>query len=275
MDLCEDVFMRWRENMKLIRGNLNFWRRLTQVLTIILFGEFYSKTLSAFRMLIYTFVEGDFQFSKILGIIIPVALLTVLTIFFGRIFCGWFCVLGALNDVLNFIAFKIFKKRITIKKSMDSKLKYIKYAVLICMLVMVWSYGADNAGILKTPLGRVLIIIFFAGMMFIERFFCRFICPLGAVQALLSFLKLSHIHKDVEKCGNCSLCSVSCPMKVDLDKKQKIKDRECIVCLECINVCPKMNTTIKLLGRTANVKIYVLVAILIYVSINIMDKILN
>ena len=90
--------------------------------------------------------------------------------------------------------------------------------------------------------GVVLILLIIISSLFIERVFCRYLCPLGGVFTLISKLRLFNIKKDLNKCIDCNLCSKKCPMNIDVNKEtseyNKVKSSECIDCFKCINTCP-------------------------------------
>lgn len=88
--------------------------------------------------------------------------------------------------------------------------------------------------------------------MFIERFFCRYLCPLGAIFAVASKLRIFDISKKRDKCGKCRACTNSCSMGISMYKHDKIKSGECINCFKCLDACPRKNTKAELLGEHVN-----------------------
>ena len=106
-----------------------------------------------------------------------------------------------------------------------------------------FSYVAVNLTV-----GFILFILIAIASMFIERFFCRYLCPLGAVFAIISKLKITKIQKIKAKCGNCRICTNNCAMGIPLYKYDIIKNGECINCMQCITSCPKKNVTFTVCG---------------------------
>ena len=97
-------------------------------------------------------------------------------------------------------------------------------------------------------LSAFLILVFIIiGAIFIERFFCKYLCPLGAIFAITSKLRLFKIDKPSAKCGKCRVCTNNCPMGIKLYKNEKVNNGECINCLRCTEVCPRKNAQASLL----------------------------
>ena len=133
------------------------------------------------------------------------------TVVFGRFFCGYACAFGTLGDAVHalylFLCKKCKKKPVLLKKSWKKPLSFLKYAVLLAIVLLCFTgvYGEitgwspwDVFSMLRSGnfkvgaywLGCVLLVLILAGMVFCERFFCRFLCPMGAVFAMMPILPL-------------------------------------------------------------------------------------
>jgi ferredoxin len=88
-------------------------------------------------------------------------------------------------------------------------------------------------------LGLVLIL-----SLFIERPWCKYACPFGALLGLTNFIKLFKIRRHVPTCINCNRCSNNCPMNIEVSEKEVVNDHQCISCNICTseNVCPVDDT---------------------------------
>lgn len=185
--------------------------------------------------------------------------LGVFTILFGRFFCGYVCAFGSLGDFVYGLSGLIQKKVLKRKKqyALPQKavliLQKVKYFVLLGIVILCYlgiQYSGSPWDIFSmltvgkfnfTTVGTVLLIIILLGMGIQERFFCQFLCPMGAVFALLPILPLSVLERNEENCNpNCSLCEMKCPVHLKLEK-DSLRLGECIRCGKCTQMCPKEN----------------------------------
>jgi len=178
-----------------------------------------------------------------------VAILTLLT---GRVFCGWICPLGAVNEYVSAGTRKLGIKKIKLPPAVDKYLRYLKYVILLLIIYTTWKFGTLtfrdydpwaawmhlSAGWSEFGYGTaVLFATLFAGV-FIERFWCRCLCPLGAFLAFISKFSLVKVYRDKLKCINCGKCSVACPVGLTPDKDIIQGNGECITCGKCYSACP-------------------------------------
>ncbi len=102
--------------------------------------------------------------------------------------------------------------------------------------------GWTNLSVLIS-VGAALLLLIVVGSLFVERMFCRYLCPLGAVFALVSKFRLFKIRKPREKCGACRACTKRCPMGIPLYRTNVITSAECIDCMSCVEICPRDNVS--------------------------------
>lgn len=201
------------------------------------------------------------------------------TVVFGRFFCGYACAFGTLGDavygVSAFLQKKLRKKKMPLKlpEAVLRKGQYIKYGLVTAILILCFagyynnvskgdpwelfaSFVAGNfslKGFLWAAIALGLILI---GMCLVERFFCQFLCPMGAVFALMPTIPPSVLAKDKENCiKGCSLCKRTCPMALSLEDASG----ECIQCGACTDACPKGNIGKGIKNRKGNEIIAVLI----------------
>ncbi len=194
-----------------------------------------------------------------------------LTIVFGRFFCSWVCPFGSLHHFVGFLSHR--KKKIAEKIQLNKyhKAKYIKYFILIFFLstaafpsiaatlqtglldpipLITRSFNllllpiVDRSVNLASVAERFyegawfILVIFFTAVLLnlvIPRFYCRFICPLGALFAILSRFAIWRIGKKVNECSNCKLCEKSC--EGGCEPAGNIKISECVLCFNCLDDC--------------------------------------
>lgn len=199
----------------------------------------------------------NFQFSfYVVGFLLAAGVLL------GRFVCGWLCPFGLLQELLHKIPAPKFK----LKKGF----LYIKYVILV-VFVLILPVVATNymgmgkpafcqyicpAGMLEGGIPLLLthqelrqtigslfylkiavLIVTLGGCVLVYRFFCRTMCPLGAIYGLMNKISLYHLEIDKDQCVNCGKCAKVCKMEVDPVKKPD--SPECIRCGACAESCPK------------------------------------
>lgn len=90
----------------------------------------------------------------------------------------------------------------------------------------------------ELSLAFVVLIATLVLALFVERPFCRYACPLGAVQSLAGRLSPIAIQRDASACLECDLCNQACPMAIPVNARTRVTDTSCTGCLECLGACP-------------------------------------
>ncbi|UCH72184.1 MAG: 4Fe-4S binding protein [Thermoplasmatales archaeon] len=182
----------------------------------------------------------------------------------GRAVCGWVCPIGFLQRGTAKVARK-FKDYSLIKRleshKMESFLRYVKYFIFVGLVILT----AYFVGFMFTnicPVGfltgtipisiinpgkyvpnqffytALIIFILFLVLIFtIERGWCRYFCPVGAMFAPFNKISMLSISVDKDECIHCNVCSNICPMNIDVPNMNR--DPECIFCGKCMEICPK------------------------------------
>lgn len=237
-----------------------------QIVFFLLAPSLFTEAFNGVKSIFQTIAAGEMiAWSDFLT---TMTILIVFTMLLGRFFCGYACAFGALGDWIyalsDFIQTKLTKKRKKktrlpdIPVKVQKRLQYIKYILLLFIVVMCaigaysslsgWSpwdvFSMARSGNLRLGgyiVGFVLLILIILGMAWQERFFCQYLCPMGAVFALLPVLPWTSLRRNKENCiKNCSACEKQCPVSVGLDVDAS-RTGECIRCGKCVGTCPKGN----------------------------------
>lgn len=264
---------RSRRKKKKKADGLQIIRLAVQIVFFIFLPALYINAFFELKIVWESLIDGSFDLAALLPQMIELIAVIPVTILLGRFFCGWLCAFGAFGDFIYKIAKKAFKINVKINEKADRALKFVKFGILVFAVVFLWTLeipGLSSAspwdvfGMIATvgsapAIGYVLSnltlgFIFFAliaiGSLFIQRFFCRYLCPLGAVFTILSALKLTRIKKPAAGCGKCRICTNACAMGIPLYKSDSVHSGECIECLQCVSACPRNNVTYSLAGSS-------------------------
>jgi len=179
--------------------------------------------------------------------------LSLYSLGFGRAYCGWVCPFGTFQDIISKIGSRFNRKvrnvpplkfgvmaLIMISAYLSADTLYCRLcpsASLFASLPFSWLNPQIPWGFLfGVHLLTLLVII--VGAVLIKRFWCRYLCPVGAITG--AFNRLSLVGVDARGCENCDLCLKECPMGIN-----KISDigssTDCIKCGMCIEACPNKN----------------------------------
>ena len=203
-------------------------------------------------------VGGSAKFSVsfyVLGFVLA------LGVVFGRAICGFICPFGLIQELLHKIP--------SSKKRIYKPLTYIKYVLLAVFVLLMPALLTDNFGLgapafceyicpagtleggipmllshpeLRAQLGGLfvlkaaILIVTLVGCVICCRFFCKVMCPLGAIYGLLNKISLYRVRVDRFSCVSCGSCAKVCPM--DIDPTVKPDSAECIRCGKCAASCP-------------------------------------
>ena len=241
---------------------INWIKVVIQILSLALIPGLFEGEFAAVGNIVSCIYKGNISWESVKYSVWMLLATVPATVLVGRFFCGFFCSFGAVQDLLWFGSHRLralFPGKRNLKKA-DRIFRFDKYAVLFYFIIFIWSgvTAVKTAGPWQVfgqyvsfghwpglkPLlsvGGVLLLLIFIGSLFVQRFFCRYFCPMGAIYSLISQTSFLKIDKPREECGKCHLCTSKCTMGMDLTKKDRIAGGECISCQKCVSWCPKGN----------------------------------
>ena len=201
-----------------------------------------------------TFVKKTHESSFILMIIVA-----ALAVVFGPVFCGWICPMGTVQEFVSKLGKKLFGRKFNrfIPYKFDRWLRYLRYIVLAWVIYMTavtgkiifadydpyyalfnfWTGEVAVSGYIILGLSLLLSL-------FVERPFCKYACPYGAVLGVSNLFRIFKIRREADTCINCGACDKACPMNIEVATAGKVRNHQCISCLKCTSeqACPVEKT---------------------------------
>lgn len=195
------------------------------------------------------------------GLVIFIATIVTAWIF-RRALCSWICPLGAASEQLGNLGKRLFGRNLAVPRWLDMVLISLKYVLTFYLMKMLLFMPASAAiDFMNIPYysisdikmfelftnlsttGFVIIGTLLALSVMIRSFWCRYLCPYGALLGIIGFISPVILTKNNETCISCGLCNKACPNRVDVESKRSVVvSAECTGCASCVSVCPTKNT---------------------------------
>ena len=232
-------------------------RHSIQLGAFFLFPGLFLTVFHAIMDLVVSLIQGTFSFSAQAPGLVTLLIVFAVTALWGRFFCGYLCSFGAMQELLAFASRKIIPRKKRIPQKADRILKFLKYAVLFAIVLFVWIlqlpvdssfspwgvFGmliSGNGSVMLSAIptvGFAILVAILIASFFVERFFCRYLCPLGALFTPASKGRLFRIRRKESVCSGCAQCSRACAMGIQVHENDRVTSGECIDCMRCMGVC--------------------------------------
>lgn len=176
---------------------------------------------------------------------------------FRKAFCSWLCPVGTVSEYLGLLGQKLFGRSFRIWHWIDIPLRGLKYFLLG---FFVWAVSSMSAAAIANFMrsdyglvagvkmlnffrflgetGLIVLGILVLASVLVQNFWCRYLCPYGALLGFASLLSPVRIRREPAPCIDCGKCAKVCPSNLPVDKLITIKSAECTGCLECVAICP-------------------------------------
>jgi polyferredoxin len=181
----------------------------------------------------------------------------LICVIFRKSFCSWLCPIGTLAETLWKSGRKLLRWNLELPRWLDIPLRGLKYLLFGFFLYAVLGMPAETIeAFFSGPYGLVAdvkMLSFFRNLgqtgaitigvlivlsVLVKNFWCRYLCPYGALLGLGSLLSPAKVRRDEGRCIDCARCARACPASLPVDKLGVVRSAECTACLECVAVCP-------------------------------------
>lgn len=186
-------------------------------------------------------------------------LILISNLYIGRKFCSYICPLGSVQEALFQLRKRKYRLQHKVPLYMESKFGKLRYLILAVTVILAGTglayfyiqlcpiYGLSRLPALAS--GALIVIgISLLGAFFTERFWCRFICPFAALMNIsqavgkLFGIRRRLIRRNLERCNECRVCCLYCPMNINLLEEEYVTSLNCIGCGLCAEKCPRPGT---------------------------------
>ncbi len=184
----------------------------------------------------------------------------IAAVVFRRVFCGQICAFGSLQELVGRLGKSIFRKRLTVPEAIDKPARYLKYVILVFVVVMSFATAslfirpydpwAAYHHIVSVELvsgflvGLILLVLSLVGSLLYDRFFCKYLCPMGAFLGLINRIGWFRIKRVDATCTHCMACNKACPVNIKVESLAQVSSSECINCNLCVASCPVKDTLV-------------------------------
>ncbi|MBZ5724088.1 MAG: 4Fe-4S binding protein [Acidobacteriia bacterium] len=190
------------------------------------------------------------------GMVLLISFLAMSWIF-RKSFCGWLCPVGTVSEYLWRLGRQTFGRNFRVPRKLDIALRSLKYLLLGLFGYAVASMSVAAIGaFLEGPYGivddvkmlnffrllnvtgGVVIALLVLASVFVQNFWCRYLCPYGALMGLAALASPLRIRRVESLCIDCGKCAKACPSALPVDRLITIQSAECTGCLACVADCP-------------------------------------
>lgn len=207
----------------------------------------------AFEALPVLLLEGTFVSKTAISNLWVLAALVIGLVLAGPVFCGWICPLGSLGEWLYALRRRLSKVKLEPAAALARRLTWGRAAMFVLVLFMSWQtksiwfenidpYKAIFHMSVENTATALLIAAFAILSLAVERFWCRWLCPLGIFNGLVGKLAVFKIRRNAASCIHCGACSRACPVRIPVAERLQVSDDRCVGCQRCIEACPKSAT---------------------------------
>jgi polyferredoxin len=217
--------------------------------------------ISALVSLKLWFSQGVFTVVHPAGLVL-LLLIGLIALALKKGFCSWVCPVGLLSELLEGLHKRVFRQRLALPRGLDWPLRMVKYLLFAFFYITImvgmtgdqaqqFVYGDYNkvADIIMlrfftsmSPTALIVLLLLLSLSFVIPYFWCRYLCPYGALLGLLSTASPLNIKRVPASCIDCRACTRACPALLPVHRMEEVSSDECHACMKCSDACPVADT---------------------------------
>jgi polyferredoxin len=215
-------------------------------------------------------------------------------LFFRKSFCSWICPIGTISEYTGMFGKRLFKRSFDLPRWATWTLYPIKYLLLLFFLKLIAFDMPVMAAtdFLNSPFNKIsdvemllffinisgfalkVLLILFVLSLFFKNFWCRFLCPYGALIGIGSLFRITKIKRNENTCINCDQCTKICPQRIRVSQKRAVNTPECTACMQCIEACPiKETLTVNVGSKKVNKWVLPACFLLLFILVVLIAKV--
>ncbi|NOZ26074.1 MAG: 4Fe-4S binding protein [Nitrospirae bacterium] len=182
----------------------------------------------------------------------------VLSLLLKKGFCGWICPVGTVSELTYKAGRRVFGRNFSLPRYVDYPLRSVKYVLMAFFLYIIvlkmspqsiraflftpyWMVADLKLLVFFTEMSAVtlaVLAVLFISSLLVRNFWCRYLCPYGALLGLLSLMSPVKVTRYPPRCIHCHRCTKNCPAMLPVEDRERLYSPECTGCLTCISRCP-------------------------------------
>lgn len=185
------------------------------------------------------------------------AAFVLISLLLRKAFCSWLCPIGTISEYLWKFGRKLFGPNPAFPRWLDLPLRGIKYllfgffawAIARMSAAEIGSFMASPYGLIADVklldffrhigmTGLAVIGVLVIASILVQNFWCRYLCPYGALLGVVALFSPARIRRDPIACIDCAKCAKACPSRLPVDVLPQVRSAECNLCMQCVAVCP-------------------------------------
>lgn len=186
-----------------------------------------------------------------------VLLVVTMAVLLRKAFCSWVCPVGLISEMSAWLGRRLYKRNFRIWRPADLVLRSLKFLLLGFFLHAIWTMPAIGLrafldspynrvadikmGLFFVQLGQVgltVIVLLLVLSTFVNGFWCRYLCPYGALLGIVGRFSPTRVRRDPVSCIDCRKCDAVCMARLPVSRSVDVLSTECTGCMDCVAACP-------------------------------------